>query len=205
MLNQNFVAQLAETVSVSGMAASTVIVLATNTIFPSPQLASLSTLTGAVCAFSYRGLNRSDTQRKLQTERDRLQEKVAQAEIALEEAQTRLEQGLRDRQDYYEQKLTELRSQLSADVNLQTKYQEVKKTFEQRAAELNQALAECSILRSQVASFESSKTNWVQRFDQMILEHDREVEQLNVRIHELDRENIQYKAQFSTIDETAKL
>lgn len=205
MLNQNLVAQLAETVSVSGMAASAVIALATNTIFPSPQIATLSTMSGVVCAFSYRGLNRNDKQRKLQAERDSLQEKVAQAESAVKEAQNHLEQGLKDRQDYYEQKLTELRSKLTADANLQTKYQEVKRAFEQRAGELNQSLADCAALRSQVATFEGAKANWIQRFDQLILEHDREVEQLNARVHELDRETIQYKAQFSTIDETAKL
>jgi len=205
MLSQNFVTQMAETVSVSGMAASAVIALATNTIFPSPQIATLSTLTGVACAVSYRGLNRNDTQQKLQAERDRFQEKVVQAETALKEAQNRLEQGLKDRQNYYEQKLAELRSQLNTDANLQTKYQEVKKSFEQRAAELNQALAECTSLRTQVATFEGAKAHWVQKFDQMILEHDREVEALNSRIHQLDRENIQYKAQFSTIDETAKL
>ncbi|MBD1842604.1 hypothetical protein H6F89_04095 [Cyanobacteria bacterium FACHB-63] len=205
MLNRTFLDQFAETLMVSGMGTSALLILLTNTIRPHPQLATFGTFTGCMCAVGYWELNRKTNTKQLQAERDRFQQKASQAEAALNQAQTRLEESLKQSRNDYEQKLAELHAQIRTDANLQTKYSEVKKAFEQRATELNEALAESAKLRSQIETFEGVRSDWVQKFDCMILEHQQEVEKLYAKINALKLENIQYKAQFSSIDETAKL
>lgn len=205
MLSRNALNQLAETVSIGGLAASAVIMIATNTIFPSPQIATVSTATAFGCTVALKGVKRDNTVNQLRDERDAFQKSASKAETALKDLQNRLETGLKQRQEYYEGLLSELRSKVNSDADLRTKYEQTKQAFNQRATELNQVIAECTQLRNDAAKFEGIRSDWVQKFDRMISEHTQEVNALNDSLARLNQENIEYKARFSSIEETAKL
>ncbi|KAM3106965.1 hypothetical protein [Phormidesmis sp. 146-33] len=64
---------------------------------------------------------------------------------------------------------------------------------------------EADRLQGQITSLEGIKSQWAQKFDQMILANAQEVDALNARVNELNLENIQFKAQFTNADEVAKL
>ncbi|MBD2083372.1 hypothetical protein [Leptolyngbya sp. FACHB-17] len=205
MITRNFVDQLAETLAFGGIGIGAVLALVTNTIKPNPQIATFSTLTACTLAIGYREVTRKRGDQKVYAERDALKVSLHQMELSLRNAELSLEQGLKQRQEYYEAKLSEMRSKLNSDANLQTKFDEVRKAFDQRATELKNALAECDRLRSEAASFEGQKQQWVQKFDQLISEQNQEYDKLHSQIAQLERENLQYKARFDSADEIAKL
>lgn len=205
MITRDSITQLAETLTLGGIGLSAILTLISTTIRPNPTMATIGTLTGCAIAVGYRESTRKGTDQSVLAERDALKVSVHRLEISLDDARNRLERGIKERQDYYEAKLAELRGKLTSDDNLKTKYEEVRKAFDQRATELKAALAECERLRSESATFEGQKQQWKQKFDSIIAQHNQECEQLHNQIAVIERQNIEYKARFDTVDEVAKL
>lgn len=204
MVRQNLHAIL-ENISLGGIALSILLTGISTTFRPNPQLASLGTLTGCAFAVGFKEMNRKQSDQSVLAERDALKLSLHQMELTLKNAQNQLQEGLQQRQDYYEGKLAEMKSKLNSDANLQTKFNEVKFAFDQRASELKNALSELEQLRSNAAMFQGQKDQWKQKFDDIISDHNAECKVLHDQITQLERENLEYKARFDSVGELAKL
>jgi DNA-directed RNA polymerase subunit RPC12/RpoP len=194
MITREFVDQLTETLMYGGIGLSAIVLIGSNTIRPNPLVATASTVSAIGFTVSVFGLKRKENIEHLKAEKIRF-EKLAQT----------VQGNLKETERNFEHQIRMERAKTSERADLETKYQSVKSAFDQRASELNQALEQVRNLQYRVDALNVERAEWSSKFDVMIAGYEKDLQAERDRSSLLERENMGFKAQFSSIEEVAKL
>lgn len=186
--------EITQPLSFASLVGSAIALIATTTVFNNSKLASLSTLAATVSFYAYTKVEQENTQ-------DRLQEELDTSQASLTEARATL-QATTDQNAAQETQLISLQSGLS---QLKSRLEDATERLTIVTGERESLKLEADRLQGRIISLEGIKSQWAQKFDQMILANAQEVDALNAKVNELNLENIQFKAQFTNADEVAKL
>jgi predicted nucleic acid-binding Zn-ribbon protein len=186
--------EITQPLSFAGLVGSAIALIATTTIFDNSKLASLSTLSATVSLYAYTKVEQENTQ-------DRLREELETSQASLTEARATLQATI-DQNAAQEAQLISFQSGLN---QLKSRLEDATERLTIVTGERESLKLEADCLQGQIVSLEGIKSQWAQKFDQMILANAQEVDALNAKVNELSLENIQFKAQFTNADEVAKL
>ena len=206
--------QYQQPASFIGFMASAIALLAATTIVNNAKIASLATLAGTVSIYGYVKTETENTQARLKNELETTQTNLNRVETLLSEckdsetsllskikpyilpdgsllnvvAQTELIESLRE-------SLTRMGERLQIS---ETTLLGVRGERESLKLDIDR-------LNGQITALEGSKLQWSKKFDEMITDHDSEVDALKSKVESLTLENLNFKAQFSSVDEVARL
>ena len=195
--------QYQQPASFIGFMASAIALLASTTFMNNAKIASLATLAGTVSLYGYVKIEQENNQARLKDELDTALRTLSQLEMALNECKASENNLLSKIKPYIlpDGTMFSVSSQSELIASMRDNIARLGERLQASETSLLGVKGERSSLKldldrlnGQIASLESSKAHWSKEFDQMISENER-----------LEKENNKFEAQFSSIEEVAKL
>ena len=195
--------QYQQPASFIGFMASAIALLASTTFMNNAKIASLATLAGTVSLYGYVKIEQENNQARLKDELDTALRTLSQLEMALNECKASENNLLSKIKPYIlpDGTMFSVSSQSELIAAMRDNIARLGERLQASETSLLGVKGERSSLKldldrlnGQIASLESSKAHWSKEFDQMISENER-----------LEKENNKFEAQFSSIEEVAKL
>ena len=198
-----YLKQYLQPASFVGFMASAIALLASTTFMNNAKIASLATLAGTVSLYGYVKIEQENNQARLKDELDTALRTLSQLEMALNECKASENNLLSKIKPYIlpDGTMFSVSSQSELIASMRDNIARLGERLQASETSLLGVKGERSSLKldldrlnGQIASLESSKAHWSKEFDQMISENER-----------LEKENNKFEAQFSSIEEVAKL
>ena len=195
--------QYQQPASFIGFMASAIALIAATTFVSNAKVASVATLAGTVSFYGYVKIEQENNQARLKDDLDTAQRTLSQLETALNECKASENNLLSKIKPYIlpDGTMFSVSSQSELIASMRDNIARLGERLQASETSLLGVKGERSSLKldldrlnGQIASLESSKSHWSKEFDQMILENER-----------LEKENNKFEAQFSSIEEVAKL
>ena len=208
------VKDVAQHLGFTGFIGSAIVLVGSTVFFNNAIVASISTLSGTLSLYTYVGIERDSERDQLKRDLEAKSAAFNSTQSALKEVAESREALLKKLQPYVADDGTwiDIAAQNRLIESLRSDVADLRQRFQNCASKLATAIAqrdslklEIDRLQGEIATFEGSKSHWVQKFDQMITTHDAEVESLTAQINQLNLENIQFKAQVGNVEEMAQL